>query len=534
MSVGEVPEALQAALMDRYQLGRVLGRGGMATVYLANDLKHGRDVAAKVLHPELAASLAAERFLKEIQFTAQLTHPHILTLIDSGQADGFLYYVMPFVEDTLRAMIARKGRIAKDRALEITRDVADALSYAHSEGIVHRDIKPENILLSQGHAVVADFGVARAITTAGGESLTRTGFPVGTLGYMSPEQAAGRVDLDERSDVYSLACVCYELLIGEAPGMWVTDEAGRVGRFVDAPPQQREILDGLPGSVEATLVHAMRLQPEQRYSTAEEFARAIEGAFQGTRRYSETMAQEIVKRAADLEASPTGDEGMSLGGVQQIAAQVGIPPEHVQAAAAALAGSNTQVERGGFFGLTGKVEMERAIDTQLAPQRYATILEEVRRTIGQAGQVVDTLDDSLSWEFKPGLGEWTRRIQISVSRLGGRTRVLIMEHPGMDEEGFVWSAVAGTALAGITFALAQKLFGIDVLGSVVVAAGVFAGQYVAFRGWHNRYVRKRFRVLSGLMDRVSRLVAGSADPSLPAVEDGGDSVTEHPRLTGRE
>ncbi|MHC4180518.1 MAG: serine/threonine-protein kinase, partial [Planctomycetota bacterium] len=245
----------------------------MATVYVAKDLKHSRRVAVKVLHPELAASLAAERFLKEIAFTAQLTHPHILTLIDSGEAGGFLYYVMPFVEDSLRAMIGRKGCVAAEHTLEITRDVADALSYAHSQGIVHRDIKPENVLLSQGHAVVADFGVAKAITTAGGEGLTRTGFPVGTLGYMSPEQAAGRLDLDERSDIYSLACVCYEMLTGEAPGMWVTEEAGRLKRFIDAPDRQRQALDALPGSVEATLVHAMLLQPEQRYSTAEEFAR---------------------------------------------------------------------------------------------------------------------------------------------------------------------------------------------------------------------------------------------------------------------
>jgi hypothetical protein len=505
----------------------------MATVYVAKDLKHSRRVAVKVLHPELAASLAAERFLKEIAFTAQLTHPHILTLIDSGEAGGFLYYVMPFVEDSLRAMIGRKGCVAAEHTLEITRDVADALSYAHSQGIVHRDIKPENVLLSQGHAVVADFGVAKAITTAGGEGLTRTGFPVGTLGYMSPEQAAGRLDLDERSDIYSLACVCYEMLTGEAPGMWVTEEAGRLKRFIDAPDRQRQALDALPGSVEATLVHAMLLQPEQRYSTAEEFARAIEDAFKGKRRYSETAAKDIVKRAAELEAMPTGDEGMSLGGVQQIAAQVGIAPEHVQAAAAASTNLGSLPEKGGLFGLTGKVELEQTVGTQVGIEQYAAILEEVRRTIGQAGRVVETLDDSFSWEFKPGFGEWTRRIQVSVSRLGGRTRVLILEHPGMEEEMVVGTAAVGIALAGMAFAVTNQALGFDVFAGLLAAAGTFGGQYLGFRAWHKRYVKKRFRVLSGLMDRISHLVAGSSGLSLPAIEDG-DEGTAPPQLTGRE
>ncbi|MHC4236408.1 MAG: serine/threonine-protein kinase, partial [Planctomycetota bacterium] len=301
----------------------------MATVYLAADLKHQRQVAVKVLRPDLTASIATERFLKEIRIAAQLTHPNILTLIDSGDADGFLHYVMPFVEDSLRGLLDREGVLKQERALEVIRDVADALGYAHGQGILHRDIKPENILLSQGHAVVADFGVAKAITTAGGANLTRTGFPIGTLGYMSPEQAAGRTDLDECTDIYSLACVFYEALIGEPPGMWITDEAGRLGRFLKAPAQHRNVLDRLPGLVEATLVRAMRLEPEDRFSSAGEFAQALGDALGGSRRYSEPQALDIVKRAADLQARPTEDGSLSLGGIQQLAAEVGIPPEHV-------------------------------------------------------------------------------------------------------------------------------------------------------------------------------------------------------------
>ena len=201
---------IASALAGRYDLEGKIGQGGMATVYLAHDVKHDRRVALKVLQPEVASLLGSDRFLQEIRIAAQLQHPNILTLHESGDAGGFLYYAMPFVDgESLRDLLQRTGPLDLETALSVNAEVADALSYAHRSGIIHRDIKPGNILLSEGHAVVADFGIAKAVSTAGGEPLTQTGFPLGTPGYMSPEQAAGTTRLDERTDVYSLACVFY-------------------------------------------------------------------------------------------------------------------------------------------------------------------------------------------------------------------------------------------------------------------------------------------------------------------------------------
>ena len=209
---------LQAALGGRYTIAQELGRGGMAAVYLAQDLKHGRSIALKVLRPELATALGPERFVREIEIAARLTHPNILPLHDSGEAGGLLYYVMPYVEgESLRSRLAREGPLPLDQALEIAREVADALGYAHAHGVVHRDIKPENILLQSGHAVVADFGIARAIWEVAGDRLTETGIAVGSPAYMSPEQAGAEAHIDGRSDIYALGCVLYEMLAGEPP-----------------------------------------------------------------------------------------------------------------------------------------------------------------------------------------------------------------------------------------------------------------------------------------------------------------------------
>ena len=274
--MSESVERLKAALADRYAIERELGSGGMATVYLAEDLKHRRHIAIKVLNSELAAALGPERFLREIGVTANLTHPHILTLIDSGEADGFLYYVMPYIEgETLRDRMNREGQLPLDDALQITREVAAALSCAHSHDVIHRDIKPENVLLSAGEAVVADFGIAKAITEAGGEHLTETGISIGTPAYMSPEQASGEHKLDGRSDVYSLGCVLYEMLAGEPPYTGPTAQAIVAKKLSEAVPRVSVVRERVPSGVEAALDQALAKAPADRFATAAQFADAL-------------------------------------------------------------------------------------------------------------------------------------------------------------------------------------------------------------------------------------------------------------------
>ena len=214
----DTPARLATSLAERYRIERELGSGGMATVYLAHDLRHDRDVAVKVLHPDLGAALGGERFLSEIKTTARLQHPHILPLLDSGTAGGLLYYVMPYVRgETLRGRLDRERQLPIDDALRIAREVADALAHAHGLGVIHRDIKPENILLQGGHALVADFGIALAVQQAGGQRITQTGLSLGTPHYMSPEQATGERTVDARTDIYALGAVTYEMPVGEPP-----------------------------------------------------------------------------------------------------------------------------------------------------------------------------------------------------------------------------------------------------------------------------------------------------------------------------
>jgi len=269
-------ESLRTALAARYAVERELGRGGMATVYLARDLKHGRRVAIKVLRPEIAVALGAERFLREIEVAARLTHPHILPLHDSGQAGGSLYYVMPYIEgESLRDRLEREGQLPLEDALRITREVASALSYAHSQDVVHRDIKPENILLSGGEAVVADFGIARAITQAAGTRLTETGIPVGTPAYMSPEQASGGGPIDGRSDVYSLACVLYEMLVGEPPYTGPSAQVVIAKRFTDPVPSVRRLRETIPPAIDAAVSKALAKAPADRFVSAAQFANAL-------------------------------------------------------------------------------------------------------------------------------------------------------------------------------------------------------------------------------------------------------------------
>ncbi|MFZ5625427.1 MAG: protein kinase domain-containing protein [Gemmatimonadota bacterium] len=272
----ELHERLRAALANRYALEREIGRGGMATVYLAQDLKHHRPVAVKVLHPYLAANLGTERFLREIDIAARLSHPHILTLIDSGEAEGELYYVMPFVEgESLRGRLQRERTLPVGDAVEIARNLAGALAYAHARGVVHRDIKPENVMLHEGVAMVTDFGIAKAVSAAGDATITQTGTAVGTPAYMSPEQASGEADLDGRSDTYSLACMLYEMLSGEPPFTGPTPQAVIMKRFTEPPPSIRAVRPAVPDTIDQAITRGLARDPGERFETAVAFAQAL-------------------------------------------------------------------------------------------------------------------------------------------------------------------------------------------------------------------------------------------------------------------
>src|SRR5512138_394272 len=276
MTASDAAEALRSTLADRYRIERELGQGGMATVYLAQDLKHDRKVAVKVLKPELAAVLGADRFVVEIKTTAALQHPHILPLFDSGEAGGFLYYVMPFIDgETLRARLDRETQLGVDEAVRITREVADALDYAHRHGVIHRDIKPENILLHDGRAMVMDFGIALAVSAAAGGRMTETGLSLGTPHYMSPEQATAEKELTNRSDIYSLASVLYEMLTGSPPHLG--SSAQQIIMKIIAEPVEpvTRYRKAVPPNVAAALAVALEKLPADRFETARAFAGAL-------------------------------------------------------------------------------------------------------------------------------------------------------------------------------------------------------------------------------------------------------------------
>jgi len=272
-------EKLTAALADRYAIEREIGAGGMATVYLAEDVRHHRKVAIKVLHPELSALLGPERFLKEIELTANLQHPHILPLFDSGNADGHLYYVMPFVEgETLRRRLEREQQLPIADAVRTASDVADALEYAHKRGVIHRDIKPENILLHDGRPLVADFGIALAVQQAGGARMTQTGMSLGTPQYMAPEQAMGDKSVDHRADIYALGAVTYEMLAGEPPFAGPNSQAVVAKVLTTDPIALRVKRRSVPEAVEDAVLTALEKMPADRFASAAEFSLALAGS----------------------------------------------------------------------------------------------------------------------------------------------------------------------------------------------------------------------------------------------------------------
>ena len=272
-------DELKTALADRYRVEKELGAGGMATVYLAHDLKHDRKVALKVIKPEVAAALGAQRFLKEIQVTANLQHPHILPLYDSGSADGALFYVMPLVRgESLRDRLTREKLLPIDDAIRIARQVAGALDFAHRQGVIHRDIKPENILLHEGEAMLADFGIALAVQEAGGDRLTGTGLSLGTPQYMSPEQAMAERDIDARSDIYSLGAVTYEMFAGEPPVTGPSPRAMIAKLMTERPTSLCVVRDAVSPSLDAAVMRALAKAPADRYASANDFADALTAA----------------------------------------------------------------------------------------------------------------------------------------------------------------------------------------------------------------------------------------------------------------
>jgi serine/threonine protein kinase/uncharacterized membrane protein len=526
----DLPADLQAALSERYELRRLVGRGGMASVYLAHDRKHQREVAIKVLLPYLAASLGTDRFLNEIQIVARLNHPHILGLFDSGQAGGFLYYVMPFVDGgSLRQRLSNGQRLDLAAALAIAEPVADSLGYAHRMHVLHRDIKPENILFSQGHPIVADFGIAKAISTAAGDvNLTRTGFPLGTPGYMSPEQAAGLTDLDERTDVYSLGVVVYEMLVGEIPGRWPTEESVRTGRFFEVAASHRPRLTALGSRVEAALARALAIRHDQRTATPRALLEELSGAAVAPRRrYSEGEVEEIVKRASEIEATtPSAGGTMTIGGVEALAAEVGIAPDVVRSAARSVAGSEPLAAApkspiasqpyNRLLGGSTRLIYERVVEGEITESDFPALVDELRRLTGNVGQA-SALGHSLSWSLARGGGA-RRDLEVVVSSRRGLTRIVAQENFG-PLIGAVYGPIGGGMGGG----------GMGLISAIVAASGHPAFMALMFPVWlgityttarttfHRLYTR-RARDLATLTDDMAALTR--------------ELIAERPRLPG--
>jgi len=477
---------LDQALADCYRIERELGAGGMATVYLARDLKHDRPVALKVLRPELAVVLGGERFLREIRITANLQHPHILPLLDSGEAGGFLYYAMPYVEgESLRGRLRHAGPLPRDEMLSLTRQVASALDYAHGQGVIHRDIKPENILLHRGEAVVADFGIARAVMSASsGEALTRSGVPLGTPGYMSPEQAAGSQRLDARTDVFGLGCVVYEMLVGGTPEMWPTEEAVRLGRFVDASAGHRERLDRLPGRLEQALVRALAVRPADRFPSPVAFAEALAAVTEPSAPLPDEEVRRVLARAAELQLEqPTSPGALTLGQVEQIAAEVGIPPEHVRAALREREGAAhvVPVVRGpadvvragrapavaatpGIEFAEKRARVVRVVPREVTSAELESLVAEIQTTLGLVGHT-SIVGRSLTWS-PAAQGSGGRQIVVTASGVRGRTEIRVEERIDLTGELFL-APPAGGAVGGLLgLALGSAL------GSVLGEPGV--------------------------------------------------------------
>lgn len=384
-------KGLEDALATSYRLDRELGRGGMATVYLAHDIRHNRRVALKVLHPDISGSIGPDRFLREIQLAAQLNHPHIVPLFDSGGAGGYLFYVMPVVEgETLRDRLLRDGQIPLEESLNLVRGIASALDYAHRQNIVHRDIKPENVMLQDGEAVVMDFGIGKVASMASGDTLTQTGMVVGTPAYVSPEQAAGEPKIDGRSDQYSLACVLFEMLSGKKPFTGPTAQSIISKRFSDPVPSLRSVFNAAPEEVENALLRALARDAVDRFATTVEFARALVATHMSTPDGSPLGQGSTGKSIAvlpftNMSADPEGDFFAD-----------GIADEIITALSKVKA--LRVVSRTSSFTFKGKNDDIREIGRKL---QVSTILEGSIRKAGKRlrlnAQLVSTSDSSQLW-----------------------------------------------------------------------------------------------------------------------------------------
>lgn len=519
---GVVPTDLARALGERYELRDILGRGGMATVYMAYDRKHHREVALKVMRPDISATIGADRFLKEIQIVARMVHPHILSLHDSGEAEGFIFYVMPFIDGgSLRDRVGKDKRMAARQAVDIAAPIADALSYAHQCGVLHRDIKPENVLFARNHPIVSDFGIAKAVSTASdGIALTRTGISLGTPGYMSPEQAAGFTDVDERTDVYSLAILVYEMIVGEIPGRWVSEDSVRVGRFIDASATQRPHLSAAGSAVEGALVRALAIRPDQRTPSPQAFMEDLRGTSKaGRRTYRPDEIEAIVNRAAELEISnPTQSGSMTIGGVEQIARDVGIPTALVHKAERSLSQRALSRElaiqppkRNVLIGGPTRILFERIVDGELDERDYSEMVDEIRRLMKEVGQV-SQLGRSFTWMLNKG-SSGTRNIEIVVSVRPGKTRILVQENLN-NLIGAVFGGIGGGMGGGGMGPIMGVMFGalgLPGIAATVIVPAWLSIVYLTARTSYYYAVNRRDKALREVADRLAALATELID-----------------------
>ena len=504
--MADLPEQLWQALAGRYDLEAVVGRGGMATVYRARDVKHGRTVAVKVLRSDLGELIGPERFLREIEIAARLMHPHILPLYDSGRANGppgeadTLYYVMPFVADeSLRGVLNRVRLMDRDGAVEIVRRLASALDYAHASGILHRDIKPENILLPGGQAVLADFGIAKAVSSAAEPAnLTRTGIALGTPGYMSPEQAAGLMDLTRATDIYSLGVVAYEMLVGGLPRTWVTPDMLAAGRFVEAAPDHRQLLDRLPPGTERALVRALALRSEERYPAAGEFASAL------------TNPETVGLPAVPLPAAARDSSWPGTATAASAARPARVTPPTALTTAP------------GFLGAPTRIVVERTIPGILPPGEHDYLFDEIRAAFGHQGygtashqsliwtsrkpkKLVSAFDFEEMWESAQDEGP---NIAVRIFARHGQTRIQLEQRLG-ETAGGIFGGIWGGAGGGSAALLLAIGLPVGALPALVIpgAALLIGGTYALSRAIFRSVVAHKARILEDAAERLAEQVA---------------------------